>query len=163
MSPTPLSPLNTSTADAGIGRSGRRAARRARKARRLAQRHSRVESLFFGTALAAFGVVAWGFQQEREWADELLSWWPLLLVWIGLGKMLAGRFTGGIALLTGGGLAFLHLQGLADFEYTWPLILVAVGVAMTLGALVGKDGPFSDDEPAAADTETTTLESETHG
>lgn len=158
MSPKPLSPLNTATAR--TGRAGRRAARRAR---RKAQRHSRIENLFFGTALAAFGVVAWGFQQEREWAAELLGWWPLLLVWIGLGKILAGRFTGGIALVTGGGLAFLHLQGLADFEYTWPLILVAVGVAITLGALVGRDGPFSDDDPETTHSETTESEGESHG
>lgn len=133
----PLRPLKARRA----GRVGRRISRRARRA----QRHSRVENLFLGTALAAFGLVAWGFQQDRTWAAELLGWWPLLLAWIGLGKLLSGRFAGGIALITGGGLAFLHLQGLADFEYTWPLILVAVGVVITLGALVGQDGPFSDD------------------
>lgn len=142
------SPVNESIKPARGGhRESRRAARRARRA---ARRHSRVENLFLGTALAAFGIVAWGFQQEREWAAELLGWWPLLLAWIGLGKLLSGRYAGGIALFTGGGLAFLHLQGLADFEYTWPLILVAVGVAITLGALVGQGGPFADESEQAA-------------
>lgn len=119
------------------------------------RRHSRIENLFLGTALAAFGLVAWGFQQDREWAAELLGWWPLLLAWIGLGKLLSGRFAGGIALLTGGGLAFLHLQGLADFEYTWPLILVAVGVAITLGALVGRGGPFAEESEKPSTTAVT--------
>lgn len=122
--------------------------RRSRRARRKASRQSRIEQLFFGTALAAFGAVAWGVRQEQDWAESLLGAWPLLLAWVGLGKLLSGRFTAGIGLLTGGALAFLHLEGLADFEYTWPLILVAVGVVVTLEALVGRGGPLGDDPDA---------------
>lgn len=114
----------------GMGRAGRRRARRARCHR------SRVENLFFGVALATVGIVAWGFQQHLDWAEPLLDWWPLILVWTGLGKLLGRRFVPGIALITGGSLAFLHLRGLADFEYTWPLILVAVGVVITIGSLM---------------------------
>ncbi|MDA8017264.1 MAG: hypothetical protein MPN21_07425 [Thermoanaerobaculia bacterium] len=132
---------------------GSRGSRRARRRASRAKRRARIENLFFGTSLMAAGFVTWGYQRGDGWAESLLDAWPLLLAWIGLGKILAGRIPGGIALLTVGGLAFLHIEGLADLEYTWPLILVAVGVAITLGSLVGRGGPFSDDgaEPEEAD------------
>jgi hypothetical protein len=120
------------------------------------RRHrSRVDSVFVGIALAVVGVVAWGFQQRQDWAEPLLDWWPLILVWTGLGKLLSRRFVPGIALITGGGLAFLHLRGLADFDYTWPLILVAVGVVITIGALMSDADPASD----AADVDAPDLDS----
>jgi hypothetical protein len=58
-----------------------------------------------------------------------------------------GRLIGGIIVL-GVGLVFLlsNLRIIPDFGEMWPLVLVVVGIALLVGAFLGRDRRGSDDE-----------------
>lgn len=79
-------------------------------------------------------------------AGRLSDWWPMLLVWIGLSRLLAPRrahhVPSGIVVLTLGvalqldrlGVIWLHMRDL------WPLLLVLAGLALVAESLLHRRG-----------------------
>ncbi len=101
----------------------------------------RIPKLIFGLAVLAAGVIFTLDNLGLVDAGDLLIYWPLALVAIGIAQMAEGSRP----LVTCG--AFLVFVGawflLYNLEYTnlepwlffWPLVLVLIGVNLTLGAL----------------------------
>ncbi len=78
------------------------------------------------------------------------SWWPLLLIFMGLGKIWERGFLwsiGGQALVVFG---FIFLfGGIHEFhlyESWWPLLLVYLGVLITLRSLMPRPPKFAKSE-----------------
>lgn len=59
-------------------------------------------------------------------------WWPLLLVAWGIARFVKGRWAPGVALMGLGLTIQLDYLDYAQFQNTWPLILIGVGAAMAL-------------------------------
>lgn len=94
-------------------------------------------------------------------AGRLADYWPLLLVWLGLSRLLAPRrshhFASGAVLLVLGVLFQLDRLGVFWFHIYdfWPVLLVVAGVALIAESLLrrraGPDG-FDGGHPAGRET-----------
>lgn len=103
--------------------------------------------LVIGLGVIALGVVFLLDEMDRLEADDLLRFWPLLLVALGVSWFLearetAGRLVGGVA--AGAGLWFLadnlglvSTNPLILLRYFWPALLVTVGAALVWRSLRG--------------------------
>lgn len=96
-------------------------------------------ALVWGIALIAFGVLALLHRLRIGDLDRLFyDWWPMVFVVIGVAKLACGNVWGGFWFIGIGGwvqIAHLGLWGVT-FGSSWPLILVAVGAAIILRALI---------------------------
>lgn len=83
-------------------------------------------------------------------AGRVGDYWPLLLVWVGLTRMIGGsrgrhHFASGVVILALGvafqldrlGIVWIHAR---DF---WPLLLVVAGVALVAESVMGRQRPQS--------------------
>lgn len=92
--------------------------------------------LWIGVAVLAVGVLELMDAAGLYDADPLLSWWPVLLVALGLLLLARGLpsgrwFPGAVVLLVGGSLLGGRLGWLEDgLDKLWPLILVLLGLAI---------------------------------
>ncbi len=85
-------------------------------------------------------LVGTSFLLERTGVLHYSVWrfWPLVLAFIGLQMLLAGRLADGINFLffTAWFLAVeFHWYGLT-YRNSWPLVIIAIGVGTVIGALV---------------------------
>lgn len=67
--------------------------------------------------------------------DLIATWWPLILIVIGVRRLAERSFWPGVVLVAAGGvLQFLMLGLIERWEVRrfWPLILIAIGVSMIL-------------------------------
>lgn len=84
-------------------------------------------------------------------AGRVGDYWPLLLVWVGLSRMIGGtrgrhHFASGVVILALGvafqldrlGIVWIHAR---DF---WPLLLVVAGVALVAESVMGRARPQPD-------------------
>ena len=94
-------------------------------------------------------------------AGRLADYWPLLLVWLGLSRLLAPRrshhFASGAVLLVLGVLFQLDRLGVFWFHIYdfWPVLLVVAGVALIAESLLRRrTGPdrFDGGHPAGPET-----------
>ncbi len=90
-------------------------------------------TLFTGLVLMGIGVL---FTLDRlhiaNFHDLVRGYWPLIIVFFAVGKLLNGRVWSGLWLMTVGvwlQIAQLHLFGLS-FSSSWPLLLIALGAGM---------------------------------
>ena len=69
------------------------------------------------------------------------SWWPLILVVLGVISLVEGRVGSALAKLLLGGWFLAVTNDWYGLTYgnSWPLVLVAVGVGMVVKALTGED------------------------
>jgi hypothetical protein len=75
--------------------------------------------------------------------DLISTWWPLILIVIGVRKLAERSFWPGVVLVAAGGILQLLMLGWIDrweVRRFWPLILIAIGVSMVLrpGRAVGR-------------------------
>ena len=106
----------------------------------------RTSRLIGGTLLLILGVLfaLQNFGMVR--AGRLGDYWPLLLVWVGLTRMLASRrgnhfASGAVILLLG---IFFQLDRLdvifVPMRQFWPVLLIAIGFGMIADSFVGRRG-----------------------
>jgi hypothetical protein len=107
---------------------------------RKGERNNRWTSLVTGVAILACGVVLWLDQTGRADAGELLRWWPVALVAMGLAHLPQRQWVGA-AIWGGLGVWFLlrtlgyeaiplrHILGL------WPLLISYAGATVIMQAL----------------------------
>jgi uncharacterized integral membrane protein len=77
-------------------------------------------------------------------AGHLGDYWPLLLVWVGLSRMLGPRrgrhFASGLVILLMG--VFFQLDRLdvilVPMRHFWPLLLIAIGFGLIADSFVGR-------------------------
>lgn len=101
----------------------------------------------FGLALLAAGLLA--VLDRLQMFDRALlpTFWPLLLVGLGLVRLLrpthAGSVPAGAALLIVGGMLTAHRLGYTGLHWTdvWPAFLLLGGLSMLLRGLRGGDRP----------------------
>lgn len=96
--------------------------------------------LWFGVAFMTLGVLWTLDNMYLIDAGQVLEWWPLVLVGIGLSKLFGGARPFAAALWIGVGiLLLLHNTGVLPFDLweMWPLFLVLLGASITWRALRG--------------------------
>src|SRR5215813_244218 len=75
-------------------------------------------------------------------AGRIGDYWPLLLVWVGLARMLTHRrqFASGLVIFLLG--VFFQLERLDVFwvpmRLFWPFLLIAIGFGLILDSLIGR-------------------------
>jgi hypothetical protein len=110
----------------------------------------RTSRLIAGALLLLLGVL-FGLQNlGLVRAGHLGDYWPLLLVWVGLSRMLgprrASHFASGLVVFLLG--VFFQLDRLdviwVPMRHFWPLLLIAIGLGLIADSLIsrriGRDG-----------------------
>lgn len=95
-------------------------------------RHGRV---VFGLMLVTVGALAWMVQLGLVEADHAWQFWPLLVISHGLRRLLGGFWARGIVVVGIGIVLQLDVLDYLEIGATWPLMLIALGVAMCLDEL----------------------------
>lgn len=96
----------------------------------------RISRVIGGTLLLLVGILFLLQNAGLAHAGRIGDWWPLLLVWIGLSRMLAPRrghhFASGFVVLVLGIALQLDRLGMIGFHLhdVWPVLLVVAGLAL---------------------------------
>jgi predicted membrane protein len=98
--------------------------------------------LVIGLAIALFGVVLVLDRLNLVVADQVLQWWPAVIVAVGAmifhqSRHIGGGVNGVIVMLIGGWL-LLNSVGIVRvrfWEMFWPLVLIGIGAALVMQAL----------------------------
>jgi hypothetical protein len=98
--------------------------------------------LIVGLAIALFGVVLVLDRLNLVVADQLLRWWPAVIVAVGAmmvaqSQRLGGGINGVIVMLIGGWL-LLNTAGIVRirfWEMFWPMVLIGIGATLVLQAM----------------------------
>jgi hypothetical protein len=112
--------------------------------------------IILGLLIVAFGVIMTLDNLDYVEADNILRYWPLLIVAFGLARLVgsdctSSRVSGGVMVLVGLWLTADDLWGVPiDFERWWPTLLVAVGVLILLRGLKG-GGQRGPEAPVTTD------------
>lgn len=113
--------------------------------------------IFWGLVLILVGVL---FLLDRmgqiDFGSLFSRYWPLILIFAGLGHLVANNFrnaAGGVVLIIIGGvfmLAKLDILERSAWHYTWPLLIIILGLWVLLGAVgrrsTGKFPGVRDDD-----------------
>jgi predicted membrane protein len=98
--------------------------------------------LIVGLAIALFGVVLVMDRLNLVIADQLLRWWPVVIVAVGALIYRQSRHLGhganGIVVMIIGGWLLLNTLGIVRlrfWELFWPMVLIAIGSVLVLQAL----------------------------
>ena len=99
------------------------------------------KKVIWGIFLIALGVL---FLFERLGLPgfvDVETWWPLILVVIGITSLVDGRLGSALTMMLLGAWFFAVVNGWNGLTYgnSWPLVLVAVGAGMVVKALTGED------------------------
>jgi predicted membrane protein len=98
--------------------------------------------LIVGLAIALFGVVLVLDRLNLVVADQLLRWWPAVIVAVGAmmfaqSQRVGGGINGVIVMLIGGWL-LLNTAGIVRirfWEMFWPMVLIGIGATLVLQAM----------------------------
>jgi predicted membrane protein len=98
--------------------------------------------LVVGLAIALFGLVLVLDRLNLVAADEVLQWWPVVIVAVGAvifaqSRRIGGGINGIIVMLIGGWLLLnsLEIMRVRFWEMFWPLILIGIGSALVMQAM----------------------------
>ncbi len=98
-----------------------------------------VKRVIWGLFLVGVGVL---FLLEQTGVVEPLgTWWPLILIVIGITNLVERRLGGALMFFLLGAWFFAVSRGWHGMTYgnSWPLVLVAVGIAIVIKALTGEE------------------------
>jgi len=90
-----------------------------------------------GLLLIVIGLILFGDQLNLAWSWDMGRLWPLILIVLGIGKLVApaaGKRGSGVWLVFIGGVFLLHTWRIVSIRDSWPLFIVAFGVALLIGA-----------------------------
>ena len=98
--------------------------------------------LIVGAAIALFGVVLVLDRLNLVFADEILRWWPAVIIAIGALIFSQARRTGGgvngIIVMIVGGWLLLNSVGILRvrfWEMFWPMVLIGIGSVLVMQAM----------------------------
>ena len=95
-----------------------------------------------GMVLVAVGILFFGAQIDLWDGWSFRRLWPIILVVVGLGEAVAPRKPSdryrGWLIVTAGVVLLLHTLSILSLRESWPLFLVLNGVAILVGAWVGR-------------------------
>lgn len=116
-------------------------------------RSKRTRGLLWGLFLIALGGVFLCDKFGIVEVGSLWHFWPAFLVILGVSHLFEGK-PGSAATFTLLGLSFFAAEfrwwGLAYHNF-WPLLVIAIGVGIVIGALSGEDERRKDREEASHD------------
>lgn len=99
--------------------------------------------VILGLLIVGFGLLLTADNLGYVEADDILRYWPLLLVAFGLARVIgtdctSSRVSGGVMIVIGLWLTADELMAVPiDFERWWPMILVAIGGLIVFRAMRG--------------------------
>jgi len=95
----------------------------------------------WGVFLIALGVLFLLEHMGVPGFADVGSWWPLILVVVGITSLVEGRVGSALTMMLLGGWFFAVTNDWHGLTYanSWPLVLVVVGVGMVVKALTGED------------------------
>lgn len=114
--------------------------------------------VILGLLIVAFGIILTADNLDYVEADDILRYWPLLLVAFGLARMLnsdgsSGRLSGGLMVAVGVWLTADDIWGVPiDFERWWPMILVAIGLLIVYRAARGGGNKLGESQSTSDNT-----------
>ena len=120
------------------------------------ERHKRVSAAVFGLILIGLGVVFTLDRMGMYDAGQLWSWWPVVVIGLGLASMIAPKNTGdataGVVTVAVGAFFLGHKLDLIDWRLrdVWPAFLVLGGIVLIVRSLA--------ERRASPPTETKTLD-----
>ena len=95
-----------------------------------------------GMVLVAVGILFLGSQVDLWDGWSFRRLWPIILVVVGVGQVVAPRKAAdrrrGWLVMTVGGVLLLHTLSVLSLRQSWPLFLVLNGVAILVGAWMGR-------------------------
>jgi predicted membrane protein len=93
--------------------------------------------LVAGFLIIAFGVILLLARTAHpDWLDRS-GWWPLFMIGLGAVHLATGgRLSAGFMWILLGGWGLLNEFGVWNYESSWPIVFVIIGVSITLGAFV---------------------------
>lgn len=98
--------------------------------------------LIIGLAIALFGVVLVLDRLNLVFADEVLQWWPVVIIAVGAmifsqSRRVGGGVNGVIVMLVGGWLLLnsIGILRVRFWEMFWPLILIGIGSVLVSQSL----------------------------
>jgi predicted membrane protein len=98
--------------------------------------------LIVGLAIALFGLVLVLDRLNLVVADQVLQWWPVVIVAVGAmiftqSRRVGGGINGIIVMLIGGWLLLntLGILRVRFWEMFWPLVLIGIGTALVMQAM----------------------------
>lgn len=98
--------------------------------------------LVIGSAILAYGVIAWLDHLGRIDGDDYLRWWPVALIAMAIAHLLNRQWIGAIIWFVIG-VAFMPYLNLNDVLGVWPLLISAGGITLIRQAL----NPLPKDQP----------------
>jgi hypothetical protein len=103
------------------------------------------QRLVFGLAILTTGVLFWLDHIGRIDAHQVLAWWPLALIAMGVAHLLEARWVGAAIWLLVGIYFLLPLLGIETVRFwqvigVWPLLISAGGIVLVMQALRGNHG-----------------------
>jgi hypothetical protein len=95
----------------------------------------------WGGFLIALGVLLLLENMGVRGFADVSSWWPLVLIVVGITSLVEGRVGSALTMILLGGWFFAVTNDWHGLTYanSWPLVLVAVGAGMVVKALTGED------------------------
>jgi hypothetical protein len=95
----------------------------------------------WGGCLIALGVLLLLEHLGVRGFTDFISWWPLVLIVVGITSLVEGRVGSALTMILLGGWFFAVTNDWHGLTYanSWPLVLVVVGVGMVVKALTGED------------------------
>jgi LiaF transmembrane domain len=120
----------------------RRSARREARMQRRMQRHNPASSAVMGVIIIAIGALFLLQNLGILYINDIWSYWPVILIAMGVGNLASGKWTPGTILTTIGAIFLLKNLGFLygpmwEWRNMWPLLVIAAGVGFLLQALSG--------------------------
>jgi len=83
-----------------------------------------------GLVVVAIGLMLLAGQFDSTWGFDFGRLWPLIFIFLGLGRLASPERGSAVWFLFLGGIFLLHTFRVVSLRDSWPLFIVAAGVSM---------------------------------
>jgi hypothetical protein len=83
-----------------------------------------------GLVVMAVGLILLASQFDSGWALDFGRLWPMVFVFIGIGRVLTRSWGSAVWFLFLGGIFLLHTYGIVRLNQSWPMFIVFGGICI---------------------------------